>query len=489
MGAAGGFRVSGKLAQLKRAGFATLGSMETPCPECVKLRQRIAELEAKVERLTRLLEQSQRAGKRQAAPFSKGPPKPDPKTPGRKSGEEHGTHGHRPPPPPERIDQCLEATLPDACPRCGSKDIREDDVAVQYQTEIPRRPLIRQFNIHRGQCRCCGEKLQGRHSLQTSNALGAAASQLGPDAQAAIVQLNKESGLSHGKVQRVLQSLFGIVLSRGASAQVVLRAADRLRPAYDDIQARLKAEPIVTPDETGWRIGGRPVWLHGWVGVDGVTCYHIDPQRSSEALQKVLGADWSGTLVHDGWSSYDAAFEDACHQQCQAHVLRRAHDMEEAAVGRAKLFPRQVISLFQESLALRDQWAAAPPQDQPDEADRARAFESFTDRLHHLTARPRADAANETLAKHLHHHGGSWFVFLLDPQVPATNWMGEQAIRPAVVNRKVWGGNRTDSGAEAQSITMSVLETCKRQALDALTYVSQTLRGLRSTLFQPLNAK
>jgi transposase len=39
--------------------------------------------------------------------------------------------------------------------------------------------------------------------LQTSDALGAAASQVGPDAQAAIGLLNKTFGLSHGKVAQV----------------------------------------------------------------------------------------------------------------------------------------------------------------------------------------------------------------------------------------------------------------------------------------------
>ena len=58
-----------------------------------------------------------------------------------------------------------------------------------------------------------------RHALQTSDAVGAAASQLGPDAQAAVVELNKQAGLSHGKVTQVLDKLFGIQLSRGGSAQ------------------------------------------------------------------------------------------------------------------------------------------------------------------------------------------------------------------------------------------------------------------------------
>jgi hypothetical protein len=33
--------------------------------------------------------------------------------------------------------------------------------------------------------------------------------------------------------------------------------------------------------------------------------------------------------------------------------------------------------------------------------------------------------------------------FLYCPGLEATNWRAEQAIRPMVVERKVWGGNRT----------------------------------------------
>jgi transposase len=461
--------------------------MAATCPNCLALEQRVARLEAalqrrdaEIERLRGLLEKSQRSGKRQAAPFSKGQPQEHPKRPGRKAGAMHGKHGHRS--LPDHVDETYEAPLPDACPDCGG-DIQETHVEPQYQEEIPRRPIVRQFNIHFGECRRCGRHCQGRHPLQTSDATGAAASQVGPDAQAAVVYFNKRAGLSHGKIAHALQTLFGIKLSRGASAQIVLRAGQRLQPAYQEIQDRLRHSAVITPDETGWRIGGHPVWLHAWVGDDGVTCYHIDPQRGSVALQRVIGSDWSGTLVHDGWASYDQ-FEDACHQQCQAHVLRRAHELEEAATGRAKLFPRQVVGLFQESLQVRDQFAHEPPDDDT----RGQVFEDFTERLLDLTAKPRTNAANERLAGHLHHHGGAWFMFILDPTVPATNYRGEQALRPAVVNRKVWGGNRTPAGAEAQAVTMSVLQTCHQRAIDALTYISRTLSGFVASMFTPQKA-
>jgi transposase len=453
--------------------------MADSCPDCRRLHQRVAELEAKIEHLTRLLEAQQRAGKRQAAPFAKGPPKATPQTPGRKAGDAHGTHGHRPPPPPDQIDETLPVALPPACPHCGQNDLEATDVVEQFQTEIPRRPWRRCFRIQRGRCRQCRRPVQGRHPLQTSDALGAAASQIGPDAQAAIVHLNKHGGLSYGKIAHLFATLWGLTISRGACAQIVLRAADRLGPVYAEIRTHLKASPVIVPDETGWRIGGWPAWLHGWVG-DDVTCYVIDSGRGAGPLQEAIGGDWSGTLVHDGWSPYDQ-FVSALHQQCQAHALRRARELEAAATGAAKVFPRQVITLLQESLACRDTLAAQVPE--PTAAEREAAQAEFAERLLAMTREHQPEPSHERFAKHLYHHGERWFAFLADAAVPATNYQAEQAMRPAVVNRKVWGGNRTEAGAEAQAVTLSVLQTCQQQAVAFVDYVSQTLRGVAGSLF------
>jgi hypothetical protein len=89
--------------------------------------------------------------------------------------------------------------LPERCPGCGGEVI-EDHLAQQFQTEIPRKPIVREFKIHCGHCKKCGQSLRGRHPLQTSDATGAAQSQLGSDAQSAIVYFNKRTGMSYGKI-------------------------------------------------------------------------------------------------------------------------------------------------------------------------------------------------------------------------------------------------------------------------------------------------
>jgi len=65
------------------------------------------------------------------------------------------------------------------------------------------------------------------------------------------------------------------------------------------------------------------------------------------------------------------------------------------------------------------------------------------------------------------------FWFLIDPTIDATNDRAEQAMRPAVVNRKVWGGNRTWSGARAQSILMSASRTLIQRRADLLEWFSK----------------
>ena len=172
------------------AGVARRPTYDELLAENTQLKQRVARLTAEVRRLTALvdrltvaLDEERRRGKRQAAPFRKqDEPAPEPKKPGRKSGRRHGPHAHRGLPP--RIDETYHVPLPSNCPHCGSRHVSETHVAVQYQTEIPRQVIYRQFDVHVGRCGDCGQAVEGRHALQTSSARGAAASQLGANVHA-----------------------------------------------------------------------------------------------------------------------------------------------------------------------------------------------------------------------------------------------------------------------------------------------------------------
>lgn len=93
--------------------------------------------------------------------------------------------------------------------------------------------------------------------------------------------------------------------------------------------------------------------------------------------------------------------------------------------------------------------------------------------------------ANRRLAKHLRAHAMHWFWFLIDPTIEATNHDAEQGLRGAVVNRKVWGGNRTWQGAHTQEILTSVLRACAQRLISAFDFLVQAICAPRP---QPLIA-
>jgi transposase len=436
--------------------------------------RQIAHLQAQVQHLTLQLQEAQRAGKRQAAPFSKGPPKDPPATPGRKAGQDYGQAAHRPT-PRQTPHEVHDAPLPDQCPDCGAPLV-EDREAHQYQTEIPRRPILRRFTIHIGHCTRCGRRVQGRHPLQTSDALGAAQSQLGPDAQAAIVHLNKHAGMSHGKIAEVFRTMFGIDLSRGGVCQIILRAARRAERTYQAIRASVPHASWIVPDETGWRIGGKSAWMHGFV-TPTATLYHIDWRRGYEAAEPIIGAGYAGRMTHDGWAPYDR-FLFALHQQCLRHLLTRCQGLLAVARGGAARFPRQVQRLLWDALALRDRRDAGEVSPH----GLVVAVGRLAARLGRMLAWVKTHPDNERLAKHLDHHRHQVFNFLTTPGLDATNYRAEQAMRPAAVNRKVWGGNRTEAGAHAQAVLMTLLWTGRQHLRDTFALLANLLCGRRPRL-------
>jgi transposase len=68
-----------------------------------------------------------------------------------------------------------------------------------------------------------------------------------------------------------------------------------------------------------------------------------------------------------------------------------------------------------------------------------------------LCAKPQAHDANRRLLAHLAKESNALFTYLLIDGVDATNWKGETGVRPCVVNRKTWGGNRTWRGAKTKA--------------------------------------
>src|ERR1700685_413864 len=315
-----------------------------------RLRRESGRLKQESERLRREREAALRASKRQAAPHSRGKPKSNPKRPGRKLGRNYGKQACRP--IPSRVDEQISVPLPKCCPHCGGSDVQTESCQAQYQEDIVRETVVRRFDIAVGRCRGCARQVQGRHPLQTSDALGVGGVQLGPEALTLAAILTKQMGLSLGHTQQVLSYGFGLEASRAGLYRALARMARRTEPHYAGLVGNARQSLVNGVDETGWKVGGRLQWMHVAVSAQ-VTVYAILPGRGYEQSVTILGAQYDGFLIHDGGGPY-YRFRSAFHQSCVSHLLKRCREMAQIASPAAAAFPLAVLGLLRTSLQLRD---------------------------------------------------------------------------------------------------------------------------------------
>jgi len=416
-------------------------------------------------RLRQQLEEAQRAARRQAAPFARSVRNANPRRPGRKSGAAYGTRARKAMPP--RVDEEIPVPAPAQCP-CGGALIFEK-IESQYQEEIVRKTIWKRFDVTICRCLVCHRRVHGRDPRQTSDAFGAAAVQLGPDALALSVMMNKALGMPHADVVAVLRDGFGLSVHRSTICRAVERVAQRGDATWHALRDAARRSLVNAIDETGWNVAAQLRWL--WVVVsEQVTVCDILPGRGFDQAASLVGVDYDGWLTHDGWRVY-YKFLKAGHQSCVGHLVRRCRDLAAVATPAAARFPLRVKAVLEKGLALRDRFHQHEIS--------LRGLWTATGRLEvkldRLLARTYRDPANRRLAKHLDHERPYLFTFLYCPGLDASNNAAERGIRALIGARKNWGGNRTEKGAHAQAVLTSLLQTAKQQQKSPFDVMVQLL--------------
>jgi transposase len=430
----------------------------TPCPTCqqlqrdnAQLRAAVQQLQAQITALQQQLEQQRREGKRQAAPFRRRQHAERPKKPGRPPGHPLAAR-----PLPKKVDRVIDVPI-DACPDCHVP-LRDKTVYVQYQTDLPPVvPIVTQFNIEAGFCPCCGQRRQGRHPEQTSDAVGAANNQLGPVVLTMAAEMKHRLGIPYRKIRDFFVTFLNVQICAAAFCRADQRLSKLAAPTYALLLDALRRCGVVHADETGWRIGRVNAWL--WVfSSPTVTIYAIRTSRGHEVPEEILGPDFDGFLVVDGLAVYDVL--EVAKGRCLAHLLRRCRELAEDLEKRREVaYVERLRSLLREALAL-----AQRREELTDRGYRRRVQEinnRLDDWLDDFDWQ--FSPAVDRLHTHVCKHRGEWLVFLDYPEVPPTNNHAERMLRPAVIVRKIGGCNKTLLGALVHGILSSLIVSCHQQ--------------------------
>jgi hypothetical protein len=401
-----------------------------------ELRQRDLRL-AEKDRYIAQLEQQISELKQQAAPAAPVPTLPAfvkpptrkrrRKRPGREAGHPVALREM-----PKKIDRHQTVPLPKdrqkkpICPRCRTRlaqlrkhrRIVEDLIQATVETTC--------YHTQSGHCPRCRSRIESRDSQQPP-AANVPHGQLGINALMTAAILRVRHRLPFRQVAQVLKDLPGLSISAAGLVKQIKRLARWLDVKYQDLILRMRASPHV----------------------------HVDESRGGKVPLKLLGKAFDGVVVSDFYGAYNRL--PGPKQRCLVHLLREVKETSAAdkAFG-ATSFARRLRRWCKAALELTN---LAPKLKTAEYRAQTDPLENRLQKIIDLDD-PHPDA--QRLTKR---HRQELTRFLYDKHLEGTNNRAERALRPAVVMRKITGGNRSPSGAQAWAKLASLMATADHQKL------------------------
>ena len=435
---------------------------------------------------------------------SKPPSSDRPDTPAREQKPERterkagGQPGHadtnRPLVPKEQVTRFVPCR-PACCGQCGHALVAMDcaDAPQRHQViELP--PLVaevEEYELFTATCPECGA------TTQAELPVGVPTGGYGPRVTALVTALTGLYHLSKRAVADLLGTCCQISISEASVQRLEQIMSGALKTPWQEAAEAVRAAAHVHLDETGWRqqrdadpppaaraspspdeaplppnTSTKPdgtlkkAWL--WVAVCPlVILFLLRRSRGAQVVKEILGSDFRGRISSDRWSAYNW-FDLLRRQLCWAHLVRDFLNISERGgiatrIGEALL--EQATHMFALWDRVRDGTLAF--------AEFQRAMRPIQDTVGQVlrdgaaTAGPRT----ATTCQWLVDHEAALWTFVRVAGIPPTNNLAEQAIRAAVIWRKLCFGTQTSAGSRYVERVLTVVATCKRQHRPVLDYL------------------
>ena len=380
-----------------------------------------------------------------------------PKRPGRKAGHEGVTRGK-----PKQIDRVVELELTH-CPDCQHPVGKSQEVIEHIQEDIiPAHVEVTCFRKHRYWCVCCKKLVIAPPAPEEIPH-----SYIGPNILVQTVLLKYHHGLPFNKISELFGSLCGLKITEGGLAQALQRMSEWLKVESNVILAAIRASPLLHMDETGWKVSGIRHWL--WAAVNKrLAYYRITRSRGAKVPKEILPKKYGGTLVTDFYSAYNRL--EGRKQRCLVHLEREMHrcflrDQSDEYVKYHKILKR-IVQDARELKENRKRFSLKVY---------LRRVSLIRRRLLRWACREHENKNLKRLAQRFMKHALEMLTFLEDPEIPADNNLAERMIRPHVIIRNRSFQNRSECGAGAHEVMMSLLHTFRLQDKDPLAFFKKAI--------------
>jgi len=364
-----------------------------------------------------------------------------------------------------------------ACHHCGGSLSRFEEV-IRYVEDIILPQLINKVTktvtrhiIERGYCTKCGV-------WSAAKDLRGSVVQLGRNVKLLVTYLVTILDCSYEQVKTLTHDLYDLELSDGEIVNILQKQAHTWQPEYHRLLRLIRAGPGAHLDETVWPIQILAKHCYAWVisAVNSpIRIYQLATSRGGDHARALLGNVSSCFVrITDCYAAYKNM--RGRHQICWAHLYRKIRDLLNNDNLPLDKQPHVQAWHDQFKQLYTDLRVAVAEPCKPRRRHRQeRSFRQRIERLrgpHPADPKPLADLKN-LLAEYDH----ALFTCLQFDGIPCDNNRAERDLRSLVIKRKKSFGSRTERGAHALEILLSVAwstwHTNRNNFLPALAAIGQ----------------
>jgi hypothetical protein len=301
---------------------------------------------------------------------------------------------------------------------------------------------------------------------------------IGPRLLALIVFLKLHMHATLSKTRVFLETWLKISLSDGCincALREAGRAAASMEPA---LREALRQAGLLYVDESTWWERKITRWI--WVARGEGIVYYAIGSRTKEMTQGLLKG-FQGVLMSDGFQGYRHMSNRV---RCWAHLDRKAKGLAESWDKTAAEFGTYVLKNLK---ALRE--AVYRMREQPD-LERAAEQEACDQKRLELLAYclSHKDSTHQgvgALAVEILNDHESIFRVLKEPELPLTNNLAEQKLRPVVIMRKISYGSKSQEGSRTVAILASIVGTLIERKHECWLFLTDLFAGQRTARAPP----
>ena len=378
-----------------------------------------------------------------------------------------------------RTKETITLSKADNCEVCGESLINTPCLHVERRTKIDIvfEKVVEHIDAEVKQCSVCDSTAKGRFPNDMPGPL-----QYGDGLKAFIINLLVCQMVALNRVQKLVKSMIGVVISEASLLKFILRRHLALETWEQQAIEQILKAPAMNVDETSLRVDKKNHWIHVHSAGD-ITLKFLHRRRGKEAIESInIIPRYGGSIIHDCWSSY-FSYKHCEHGLCGSHLLRELTFIFEANDYRWALNMKRLL----QETCIKVSKTAEKQLSEKDLANLQKRYRNILTRgekeLPPIPPKPsgkrgklaKSDAHN--LWERLKLHEAAVLLFAKAPHVSFTNNRAEQDLRMAKVKQKVSGCFRSEIYAHAYCRISSYLQTMANNGVNPLIAIQMALAG------------